>query len=184
MEPQEYVVANDSDESFIQDKTKMDVDESTYVNKIDVSVVSDSPFYNLIEQQANIFEEFGKRMGLDWKNSYKDYVIQQKETTVSIEMERIYKKFEDKLASQSQLIDSLRSRIEELETDSIVKDQNYKKLQNEFNGFKKDLLIPAQYSKKSVSSVSLVTNENEKDWEVSNPNDMFNSTDTFYFQFF
>src|SRR3954454_3187907 len=142
MEPQENVVANDSDESFIQGEPKINVD---YVSKFDIS---NNPFYSLIEQQAKIFEEFGKRMGLDWKNSYKEYMVQQKEITNvetdSTEIERIYKKFDEKLASQSQLIDSLRTRVEELEIDSIIKDQNFKKLQNEFNDFKKGLSVPAR----------------------------------------
>ena len=57
MEPQESVVTDDSDETFIQDEIKIN-DKYTYVkNKINVS---NNPFYKLIERQAKEFEEFGK----------------------------------------------------------------------------------------------------------------------------
>jgi hypothetical protein len=171
MEPQEDVIANDSDKSLIQDETKMNVDKqnSSYVNKIDVS---NNPFYHLIERQAKEFEESIKRMSLELQNSYKEYVAQQKELTKvetnSIDIEKIYKKLKEKLISQSHLIDALRARIEELETDSIIKDQNIKNLQDEFNDLKKNLSVPEQENKKSVS---LLADENVKDSEIPKQND-------------
>src|SRR5436853_530931 len=74
------------------------------------------------------------------------------------------KKFEEKFDFQSKLIDSLRARIEELETDSIIKGQKIKKLENEF-GFEKD----RSFSTRDDKSVSSVADENDKDLEIPKP---------------
>lgn len=109
-----------------------------------------NPFYNFIEK-AKEFEEFGKQINLDLQNSYKEYLDQQMEREF-IE-EKNYKKYEEKIVYQSQLIDNLRARVEELETDSVIKDQDIKKLRNELNDFKKEvrsiLNTPAQNNRKS-----------------------------------
>src|SRR3954451_11554408 len=88
------------------------------LNKImeDFNDNPNNPFYNFVEK-AKEFEEFGKQMNLDFQNSYKEYLDQQMEKDF-IE-ERKYKKCEEKIIFQSQLIDTLRARVEELETDSV-----------------------------------------------------------------
>src|SRR5581483_850478 len=49
------------------------------------------------------------------------------------EVEKICKEFEEKIVLQSKLIESLKTRIEELETDAITKNQDIKDLRHEFN---------------------------------------------------
>src|SRR5581483_12402120 len=71
-----------------------------------------NPFHDLIEK-AKEFEEFGKRMSLNLQNSYQEFLFQQMEKE-SDEADN-YKKYEEKINSQSRLIDSLQNRIEELE---------------------------------------------------------------------
>ncbi|CAG8435637.1 10808_t:CDS:2 [Rhizophagus irregularis] len=130
----ENVVVEDSTESFINDKTKknLEIETSNYN-----FASPNNPLYDLIERQAKEFEEFGKRMSLDLQNFYKEYLNRQKGMNKVKngynEIEKVCKEFEEKIILQSQLIESLKARIEELETDSIVKDQDIKILRNEFN---------------------------------------------------
>ncbi|CAB4416767.1 unnamed protein product [Rhizophagus irregularis] len=134
MATQENVVVEDSTESFINDKTKknLEIETSNYN-----FASPNNPLYDLIERQAKEFEEFGKRMSLDLQNFYKEYLNRQKGMNKVKngynEIEKVCKEFEEKIILQSQLIESLKARIEELETDSIVKDQDIKILRNEFN---------------------------------------------------
>src|SRR6266536_4848050 len=114
METQENVVAEDHTSSSVQNETKMSIDEN---NK-------------LVEKQSKEFEELC--LDKDQKNE----VI--KVENVSFEIEKVYKKYDEKINSQSRLIDSLRARIEELEVDSLIKNQEIKKIQQEFNCIKKE----------------------------------------------
>src|ERR1051325_1050012 len=127
----ETIVAKDSAESSIQDGTKIINDPN------DNFIIPNDSFYKLIEKQAKGFEEIGKKMGLNLQNSYKEYLVHQ-DGTINlemdpIEMEEVHKKYEEEIASHSQIINSLRARIEELEADSIAKDQDIKELRQEFN---------------------------------------------------
>jgi uncharacterized C2H2 Zn-finger protein len=70
----------------------------------------------------------------------------------SIEMEEVHKKYEEEIASHSQIINSLRARIEELEADSIAKDQDIKELRQEFNNL--ILTTSAQGKKTTVSGTT------------------------------
>ncbi|RIA79110.1 hypothetical protein C1645_765540 [Glomus cerebriforme] len=96
--------------------------------------------FTLLEKQAKEFETFGKRMSLDVQNSYKIF-IQQHELTKTSELDIILGKQQGQLESQSHLIDSLRSRIEELESDSIKKNHEIKRLKNEILDFKKEIKL-------------------------------------------
>src|SRR5437870_4260367 len=101
METQENIVAVDSGESMIQNEMKYTLGDN------------DKPLYNFIEKQAKEFEELFKQMSLSLQNSYKEYFIKQNGIIkVSIGIEEVCKKYEEKIDSQSQLIDTLRARIE------------------------------------------------------------------------
>lgn len=78
----------------------------------------------IIEKQAVQFEEFGKRL----QESHKGYENEFKKLD-----EKSYETYQKKIESQSKLINSLRTRIEELENDAIKKDQNIKKLRQEID---------------------------------------------------
>src|SRR6266540_2130652 len=115
--------------SIQNDDIKSNINNYTLKDKIN------DPFYKLIENQAKEFEEFGKQMSLDLQNSYKECQDE------SIKMEKESKKdceCKEQIVAQEQLIDSLRARIEELETDSIIKEQDIKKLRQDFLDFKKE----------------------------------------------
>ncbi|CAG8543929.1 16016_t:CDS:1 [Funneliformis caledonium] len=117
------------------------------------------PFYKLIENQAKEFKEFGKQMSLDLYIAYKEHLNQDEEI---IKMEKESKndcECKEQIIAQEQLIDSLRARIEELETDSIIKNQDIKKLRQDFIDFKKSILenkqsIQVQDIKSSVPSLN------------------------------
>ncbi|GBB83266.1 hypothetical protein RclHR1_01000022 [Rhizophagus clarus] len=171
METQENVAAEDPSISFTQNKTIINIDNSNLNDKV---VSKNDLLHNLIEKQANEFEEFGKRMSSDLKNIYKEYIDQQnndvKINTNSIETENVCNNcnnYDERIDSQSQLIDSLKARIEELETDSLIKEQDIRKLRNEFDDFKKAILGPSSVTAVTSSAaqdnkknVSLDTNEN------------------------
>ncbi|CAB4463335.1 hypothetical protein RhiirA5_360689 [Rhizophagus irregularis] len=78
----------------------------------------------IIEKQAVQFEEFGKRL----QESHKGYENEFKKLD-----EKSFETYQKKIESQSKLINSLRTRIEELENDAIKKDQNIKKLRQEID---------------------------------------------------
>ncbi|RIA79164.1 hypothetical protein C1645_794789 [Glomus cerebriforme] len=179
MKTQENVILEESFTSSVsstQNETKIDIDKNNSNNEI---MIQNNPFYNLIKKQAKEFEEFGKRMSLDLQNSFKEYSVQQngiiKSETDPDETVKIFKKYEEKIDSQTHLIDSLRARIEELETDSIIKDQDIKKIKHEFDDFKKEIKSVLAISTKSVS---LTTNENAKDFKLPKLNDQLSNTGT------
>ncbi|CAB4491991.1 hypothetical protein RhiirA1_406577 [Rhizophagus irregularis] len=68
---------------------------------------------NLLNNLVENLEEFEERMNFD--------------------IEQVYKKFEEKIVTQSKLIESLRARIEYLEIDSVAKDEDIKKLRHEIH---------------------------------------------------
>src|SRR4051794_23408442 len=89
-----------------------------------------------------------------------------------MEIERVCRVYEERFISQSQLIDTLRARIEELEIDSIIKDQDIKKLRNEFNDFKKDIQLFLVTVTQDNKKYALTTNE--KDLRTPELNYQFN----------
>ncbi|GBC18731.2 hypothetical protein GLOIN_2v967084 [Rhizophagus irregularis DAOM 181602=DAOM 197198] len=127
METNENVVTKDYSASSDQNEIKMNVYDN---NK-------------LVEKQAKEFEEL-------CLNKFKV-------ENVSFEIEKIYKRYNEKINSQSKLIDALRARIEELEIDSLIKNQEIKKIQEEFNFIKKEiqstLAAPTRDNKENVSSI-------------------------------
>ncbi|CAI2186711.1 1802_t:CDS:2 [Funneliformis geosporum] len=131
------------------------------------SIAQNDPFYKLIEKQTEEFREY-IRVSLDLQISYKDYLVQQNgrkfcnSTDNSIDFKKVCERYEEKIDNQSKLIDSLKTRIEELETDSIIKTQNIKKLQQEFIDFKK------RDTKRTTSSTSskVESNEDEDEDEI------------------
>ena len=98
-----------------------------------------NPLYQLLEKQATEFELFGQRLKSDIQNSYREFVKyqrkQQKNQQVVIDSklgEALGKVSKDVNDSQSELIDSLKARIEELETDSKSEIRRLKQELNEF----------------------------------------------------
>ncbi|RIA85380.1 hypothetical protein C1645_741610 [Glomus cerebriforme] len=144
---------------IIQIKKKINVDEN---NKIGTP---NEPFYKLMEKQAKEFEDFGKQMILNLKNFYKENSFQQNEIIKKLEtnsndfleIKKVRENLEEKFVSQSQLIEYLNVRIEELEADSIIKDQDIEKFGKEFNIFKKEI----RSSQNNKKIVSLTSNEND-----------------------
>ncbi|CAG8456070.1 8425_t:CDS:2 [Rhizophagus irregularis] len=133
-----------------------------------------NPFYNLIEKQAKEFEEFGKRMSLDLQNTYREYLIQQtdiiKENTNPVETENVCNKHDEIIDSQSQLIDSLRARVEILETDHLIKEQDFRKLRNEFNDFKKEIQSILSISTATAATSSAAQDNKENSSLYTNEN--------------
>src|ERR1043166_196532 len=87
-----------------------------------------NPFYRLLEKQATEFELFGQRLRSELQNSCQEFIkLQQQQTQEShdsqgsqqnmIEITKSREVLEKN--SQSALVDSLKARIEELETDSV-----------------------------------------------------------------
>ncbi|RGB24855.1 hypothetical protein C1646_676049 [Rhizophagus diaphanus] len=107
-----------------------DYSASSDQNEIKMNVYDNN---KLVEKQAKEFEE------LLCLNKFK--------------VENVY----EKINSQSKLIDALRARIEELEVDSLIKNQEIKKIQEEFNFIKKEiqsaLAAPTRDNKENVSSI-------------------------------
>src|SRR5438309_1325286 len=75
-----------------------------------------NPFYQLLEKQATEFELFGRRLKSDIQNSYRQFIRFQQQ----------------RHDSQSELIDSLKARIEELESDSKSEVRRLKQELQEF----------------------------------------------------
>ncbi|CAG8513484.1 745_t:CDS:10, partial [Funneliformis caledonium] len=97
--------------------------------------------FTLLKRQAKEFETFGKRMSLDIQNSSKFYIQDQMkhELAKTLELDKILGKQQEQLVCQSHLIDSLRSRIKELENESITKCREIRRLKDEFLDFKKEI---------------------------------------------
>ncbi|GES94067.1 hypothetical protein GLOIN_2v1499883 [Rhizophagus clarus] len=92
-------------------------------NKNESSTPIGGPLNKLIGKQAAQFEEFGKRL----QESHKEYESELKNFD-----DENYRK---KIDTQANLINSLRARIEELENDTLEKDQHIKKLRQEIVDF-------------------------------------------------
>ncbi|CAG8543951.1 16017_t:CDS:1, partial [Funneliformis caledonium] len=138
MERKESDIADDSASPSIQSNVEINVENVTLNEK---STVLNDTFHELFENQAKEFEALGKQMSLDLHDAYKEYLNQDEEI---IKMEKESKsdcECKEQIIAQEQLIDSLRARIEELETDSMIKNQDIKKLRQDFVDFKKDFQL-------------------------------------------
>ncbi|RGB31272.1 hypothetical protein C1646_709394 [Rhizophagus diaphanus] len=103
-----------------------------------------NPLYHFLKKQATEFELFGQRLRTEIENSYQEFTNlqeQQKqeesnqtnhETTTEFQRaQQIINEIMNLSNSQTELIEALKSRVEELETESIIKNQDVKKLRQE-----------------------------------------------------
>src|SRR5687768_14176627 len=108
-----------------------------------------NPFYQLLEKQATEFELFGQRLKSDIQNSYREFMKFQRkqqmnqqvttEITINSKIGEVFERVSrDMNDSQSELIRSLRARIEELETDSK---SEIRRLKQELNEFKSNFKL-------------------------------------------
>ncbi|PKC72939.1 hypothetical protein RhiirA1_437926 [Rhizophagus irregularis] len=114
------------------------MESDTFNNKKTLSP-SDTLF-TLLEKHAKEFETFGKRMSLDVQNYYKCFT-KNHDISKPSELDIILVKQQRQLDFQSRLIDSLKSRIEELEINSTKKDLEIHGLKNDFFDFKKEIKL-------------------------------------------
>ncbi|GBB88868.1 hypothetical protein RclHR1_01550002 [Rhizophagus clarus] len=140
METQEIILVESSATASIQNNQT-----ETVINVNDDII--NNPIYKLYEQQEKEFGEFGKQMNLHIRDLFKEILINQNKkieaeiesinSKNSIDVEDIRKKFDEIFVSQSSTIESLNVRVEGLETDSIINDQDIEKFKQEFDIFKK-----------------------------------------------
>ncbi|CAG8711565.1 5497_t:CDS:2, partial [Funneliformis mosseae] len=115
------------------------------------------------KQQTKIFVEFGNKMSIELQTSYQEYLKQQVENTVkaeknSLQFEKVCRKYEEDIVS-------LRARIEELESESIIKNQNVDNLLQVTKNLKKDFQLILENNNKQVEFQD-VDNENCKVLEI------------------
>ncbi|CAI2183574.1 14848_t:CDS:2 [Funneliformis geosporum] len=94
-----------------------------------------SPLYKFIEGQAKRFEEFGDKMSLQLHTLYQECNKKQTETLGKnlTDLENVCKTYQKQIDYQSELIDYLITRIENLEIYASKRDQDIKKLRGDFN---------------------------------------------------
>ncbi|CAI2166574.1 1976_t:CDS:1 [Funneliformis geosporum] len=112
-----------------------------------------NPLYQLLEKQATEFELFGQRLKSEIQNSYREFIKLQKsksmqivnshtdQTTNMSNTQMIMTSNRD-ISKNEELrteLDSLKARIEELETDSIIKNQDIEKQKSEIKQLKDEL---------------------------------------------
>uniref|UniRef100_A0A1D1YJQ3 Uncharacterized protein n=1 Tax=Anthurium amnicola TaxID=1678845 RepID=A0A1D1YJQ3_9ARAE len=88
------------------------------------------PLSFILEKQTKEFEDFSKRMSLEFQSSYQEYLKQQNE----LKLRKLNSRLESECGTcqckeKDVLINSMKARIEELEKDSYNKNQDIKKLQ-------------------------------------------------------
>ncbi|CAG8698096.1 14260_t:CDS:2 [Funneliformis caledonium] len=94
------------------------------------TIEKQEPLVHILEKQAKEFEEFGKRMSVELQSSYQDYIRQNEPNIQKSNPESEVKSaITCECREKTKLINSLKTRIEELETESIIKNQELKKLQ-------------------------------------------------------
>ncbi|RIA92309.1 hypothetical protein C1645_765520 [Glomus cerebriforme] len=106
-----------------------------------------NPFYHLLEKQATEFELFGQRLKSEIQNSYREFQQQQQQQKIQKNQpidtnpcEEIEKTSKGSSPStDGPLVDSLKARIEELETDSLIKSQDIEKQKTEIQQLKQEL---------------------------------------------
>ncbi|CAB4432443.1 unnamed protein product [Rhizophagus irregularis] len=87
------------------------------------NIENQDPLTHILEKQAKEIEDFSKRMSLEFQTSYQEYIKKQNEQKLYPEIETCQCKEKDNI------IQSLKSRIEELEKESYNKNQDIKNLQ-------------------------------------------------------
>ncbi|GBB88869.1 hypothetical protein RclHR1_01550006 [Rhizophagus clarus] len=93
----------------------------TFETKQDIE--TKDPLSHILEKQAKEFEDFSKRMTLEFQSSYQEYLKRN-------EIQKLYSGIEIcQCKEKDEIINSLKSRIDELEKDSITKNQEIKNLQ-------------------------------------------------------
>ncbi|CAI2164677.1 3740_t:CDS:1 [Funneliformis geosporum] len=94
------------------------------------SIEKQEPLVHILEKQAKEFEEFGKRMSVELQSSYQDYIRQHEPNIPKSDTESEVKSaITCECKEKTKLINSMKARIEELESESIIKNQEIKKLQ-------------------------------------------------------
>jgi hypothetical protein len=102
----------------------MDSINSTKTFETKQDIEKQDPLTHILEKQAKEFEDFSKRMSLEFQSSYQEYIKRQNE------LQNLYPIVETcQCKEKENIINSLKSRIEELENDSIIKNQDIKNLQ-------------------------------------------------------
>ncbi|RGB31267.1 hypothetical protein C1646_792236 [Rhizophagus diaphanus] len=158
----------------IQNKDVIQIETVINVNDDTSNDTINNKIYNLYEQQLKKFAEYGKQINLLLKNHFDDWFnnlnknikveTESIDTNNVIDVEDFRKNFEEKFISQSKEIKILDARIEELKSDSIVRDQDIEKFKQEFDTFKKK---SRSSLKKTISTQNngenstLIMNENE-----------------------
>ncbi|CAI2182582.1 9790_t:CDS:1 [Funneliformis geosporum] len=124
--------------------------------------LTSNPLYKLIEIQANRFEEFGNRIKLQLQTLYQEFNKQRDETLKNnlIEFEKIGKIYQKQIEYQSELIDNLIIRIENLEIRSNKKDQDVRNLQEDFNNFLKSNVLLNQIEDVGIKDESTYCEDN------------------------
>ncbi|CAG8612883.1 4075_t:CDS:2 [Funneliformis caledonium] len=109
-----------------------------------------SPLYKFIEGQAKRFEEIGNKMSLQLHTLYQECSKQQIETLGKNldEFENVCKTYRKQIDYQSELIDYLIARIENLEIHASKRNQDVRKLREDFN-------ILVELNKLSIGNTSL-----------------------------
>ncbi|GBB88877.1 hypothetical protein RclHR1_01550011 [Rhizophagus clarus] len=160
----------------------MDSDINT--NGLDCYNEETHPLYQLLKKQATEFELFGQRLRTEIQNSYQEFIKlqqqqEQEETNqinheTSAEFQRT-QQFINELTnlgnSQTELIESLKSRVEELETESLIKNQDIKKLRQDLE------LNKLRIKKSDTKGKSDVKGKSDTKGKSVDIGDKFNSTD-------
>ncbi|RIA85382.1 hypothetical protein C1645_781964 [Glomus cerebriforme] len=118
----------------------MDLDNNDNILDDDIK----NSFYQLLKKQATEFELFGQRLQSEIQNSYQEFIklqekqeqqnltqINHEKTTDFQKSQKIINEITKLSNSQTQIIESLKARVEELENESFIKDQDIKKLRKD-----------------------------------------------------
>lgn len=134
-------------------------------NNQNVTFDTTNPFYQLLEKQATEFELFGQRLKSEIRNSYQELMnFQQQQQQKQQQQQHHHQQKEEQQKSQptdneitkpleviednskesisftnESLVDSLKARVEELETDSLIKKQDIEFQKSEIQQLKKEL---------------------------------------------
>ncbi|PKC07554.1 hypothetical protein RhiirA5_479707 [Rhizophagus irregularis] len=154
----------------IQTETVINVNDDTSNTSNDTI---NNKIYNLYEQHVKKFGEFRKHFNLLLKNLFDDCFnnlnknikveTESIDSNNVIDVEDFRKNLEETFISQSKEIKSLDARIEELKSDSIVRDQDIEKFKQEFDTFKKKSrsLLKTTPTQNNRENSSLIMNEKE-----------------------
>src|SRR5580698_1486565 len=91
--------------------------------------------FQTVVKRAQAFEEFSKQISLELQTLYQEYLTQQIESELQSKLKKKKCKCKEQVEVQKQLIDSLKVRINKLETESITKNQEISKLSQDIDKF-------------------------------------------------